>query len=392
MPDLKSVLAWSAVAAGVAIAAERRLSKSLADPEAPVLDWELVRRTAYSRCGGDGMADVEAAGRDYDPLVAELVPMLAEACNTSPQAATFGRVRVVGRHGFIDQNLAMMRRMLRPIEERQGGWGAMRPSPLMRVPSSLYVGTLLGFMARRVLGQYDPVLSVPFSDGNPSDQDEELPAPALMIVEPNVRHFSESSELPLNSLRRWLMLHELTHAWQFELHPWLREYLGSMVGELSRAPGAGKGRGLEDLLQTARSIRPQLMLVGKVQAVMTVLEGHGNYVMREAGRRHFPDFDTLDDAFRRRHDPPQAAERLLLWISGVAFKLQQYQQGERFLREVRKAAGQAGLDRIWSGPESLPGWTEVRHPEQWLRRTGFIPVGSESGSAPGPTQPQPAPA
>jgi coenzyme F420 biosynthesis associated uncharacterized protein len=388
MPDLKSVLAWSAVAAGVAIAAERRLSKSLADPEAPILDWELVRRTAYSRCGGDGMADVEKAGRDYDPLVAELVPMLAEACNTSPQQATFGRVRVVGRHGFIDQNLDMMRRMLRPIEAREGGWGHMRPSPLMRVPSSLYVGTLLGFMARRVLGQYDPVLTLPTSSAPSPEPTEELPVPALLIVEPNVRRFSEASDLPIDSLRRWLMLHELTHAWQFELHPWLREYMGQMIGELSQGPGPAKGRGLEELAQAARSLRPQLMLVGRIQAVMTVLEGHGNYVMREAGRRHFPDFDTLDEAFRRRHDPPQAVERLLLWISGVAFKLQQYQQGEHFLREVHKVAGQVGLDRIWSGPESLPGWSEVRHPEQWLRRTGF----SRPEPEPGGTSPQPVPA
>lgn len=388
MPDLKSVVAWSAVAAGVAIAAERRLSKSLADPEAPVLDWELVRRTAYARCGDDGMADVERAGLDYDPLVAELVPMLAEACNTSQQEANFGRVRVVGRHGFIDQNVAMMRRMLRPLEQRQAGWGRWRPSPLMRVPSSLYVGTLLGFMARRVLGQYDPVLTPPGGGDAPGQSAGPLPAPALLIVEPNVRRFASASELPLESLRRWLMLHELTHAWQFELHPWLREYLGSMIGELSRAPAQGKGLGVEELLQAARTIRPQLMLIGKVQALMTVLEGHGNYVMREAGRRHFADFDVLDEAFRRRHDPPQAAERLLLWISGIAFKLQQYQQGERFLREVREHAGQAGLDRIWSGPESLPGWSEVRHPERWLRRTGFV---SDHPAAPS-AQPQPAPA
>ncbi|HVB13244.1 MAG TPA: zinc-dependent metalloprotease [Candidatus Dormibacteraeota bacterium] len=388
MPDLKSVLAWSAVAAGVAIAAERRLSRSLADPESPVLDWELVRRTAYSRCGGDGMADVEQAGRDYDPLVAELVPMLAEACHTSQQEATFGRVRVVGRHGFIDQNLGMMRRMLRPIEERQASSGLFRPSPLMRIPSSLYVGTLLGFMARRVLGQYDPVLTLPSGAGGSGEGMEPLPAPALLIVEPNVRRFSEASELPLNSLRRWLMLHELTHAWQFELHPWLREYLGTMIGELSRPPGQAKGLGLEELVQTARSLRPQLVLVGRVQAVMTVLEGHGNYVMREAGRRHFPDFDTLDEAFRRRHDPPQAAERLLLWVSGIAFKLQQYQQGERFLRTVNEAAGQEGLDRIWSGSDSLPGWSEVRHPEQWLQRTGLRKAGPQTSS--GHSQPVPA--
>ena len=388
MPDLKSVLAWSAVAAGVAIAAERRLSKSLADPEAPILDWELVRRTAYSRCGGDGMAEVEQAGRDYDPLVAELVPMLAEACNSRQQGVSFGRVRVVGRHGFVDQNLAMMRRMLRPIEERQAAAGPWRPSPLMRVPSSLYVGTLLGFMARRVLGQYDPVLTLPETLAGTDKDAEPLPGPALLIVEPNVRRFAEKSDLPLNSLRRWLMLHELTHAWQFELHPWLGQHLGRMIGELSRVPGPGVGRSLDDMVRAARSLKPQLALVGRLQAVMTVLEGHGNYVMREAGRRHFPDFDTLDEAFRRRHDPPQPAERLLLLISGIAFKLQQYQQGERFLRAVRDAAGQEGLDRIWSGPDGLPGWSEVRHPDQWLRRTGFAKRDPEVG----PAHPQPTPA
>jgi coenzyme F420 biosynthesis associated uncharacterized protein len=388
VPDLKSVLAWSAVAAGVAIAAERRLSKSLEDPESPILDWELVRRTAYARCGGDGMAEVEQAGRDYDPLVAELVPMLAEACHTSPREATFGRVRVVGRHGFVDQNLAMMRRIIRPLEERQGGWGPLRPSPLMRVPSSLYIGTLLGLMARRVLGQYDPVLTPPARPGGTPADSEPLPSPALLIVEPNVRRFSEASELPLDSLRRWLMLHELTHAWQFELHPWLGEYLSKMIGELSRAPGNSRVKGLDEMVEAARSLKPQLALIGRVQAVMTVLEGHGNYIMREAGRRHFPDFDTLDDAFRRRHDPPQPAERLLLLISGIAFKLQQYQQGEKFLREVSQAAGQDGLDRIWSGPESLPGWSEVRHPEQWLRRTGFTKEDPEAHSA----RPQPVPA
>ncbi|MGH7667043.1 MAG: zinc-dependent metalloprotease [Candidatus Dormibacteria bacterium] len=388
MPDLKSVLAWSAVAAGVAIAAERTLSKSLADPESPVLDWELVRRTAYSRCGGDRAGDAEQVASEYDPLVAELVPMLAQACHSGPQEATFGRVRVIGRHQFVDQNLAMMRRMLRPIEEGQGGWGVVRPSPLLRVPSSIYIGTLLGFMARRVLGQYDPVLRPVGAEGAAKEGDEVLPTPALLIVEPNVRQFAKTSELPIDSLRRWLMLHELTHAWQFELHPWLREHLGTMIGELSRTPGSSGGLGLEELAQVARSIPSQLTLVGRLQAVMTVLEGHGNYIMREAGRRNFPDFDSLDQAFRRRHDPPQPVERLLLWISGFALKLQQYQQGERFLRVVNEVAGQEGLDRIWTGPESLPGWSEVRHPERWLRRTGYMP-GPAEGQA---RQQRPAPA
>ncbi len=245
----------------------------------------------------------------------------------------------------------------------------------MRVPTSLYLGTLLGYMGTRVLGQYDPVLSFPGTDR------EGLPQPALLIVEPNVRDFECKSDLPIDSLRRWLMLHELTHAWQFELHPWLAPHLIGMVEELTRMP-TGRGlNGVEEWLRTARNIRPQLALVGKVQAVMAVLEGHGNFIMREVGRRHIPDFDSLDEAFHRRHQPPSAIERLILLVSGVGLKLQQYQQGERFLREIQARGGQAALDRVWVSADTLPSWREVRRPDLWLGRMGFDTAG-QSGQSP----------
>ncbi|MDA8332335.1 MAG: zinc-dependent metalloprotease [Candidatus Dormibacteraeota bacterium] len=380
MPDLKSVLAWSAVAAGVAIAAERSVSKMRPASDESMLDWEMARRTAYQRAGQDGATQAQSAALEYEPLVAELVPLIAEACGTSAQGNSFGRVRVVGRHGFLDQNLAMMKRMVAPVERAQGALGNFRPSTLMKVPTSLYLGGLLGYMGRRVLGQYDPVLS--FRDL----EEQDLPTPALLIVEPNVREFAEKSQLPIDSLRRWLMLHELTHAWQFEMHPWLAPHLTGMVEELTRLPKGGGAKGVEEIIRTARNLRPQLALIGRVQAVMAVLEGHGNFIMREAGRRHIPDFDALDEAFHRRHEQPSSMERLMLLISGVGFKLQQYQQGERFLRAIQEVGGQAALDRVWAGPDSLPGWSEVRRPELWLRRMGFSEeVGrSAPGAAPAP--------
>ncbi|MHB1526589.1 MAG: zinc-dependent metalloprotease [Candidatus Dormibacteria bacterium] len=379
MPDLKSVLAWSAVAAGVAIAAERRVSRLRTEAGDSMLDWELVRRTAYSRCGADGAEEAARVGADYDPLVAELVPLLAEACGTGAQGANFGRVQVVGRRGFVDQNLAMMKRMMAPLEQAQGALASFRRSPLMRVPTSLYLGTLLGYMGRRVLGQYDPVLTL-----DPTAA-LDLPRPALLIIEPNVREFEHRSNLPLDSLRRWLMLHELTHAWQFELHPWLAPHLTGLVKELTQLPGGKGSKGLEELLRTARNLRPQLATVGRVQAVMAVLEGHGNFIMREVGRKHLADFETLDEAFHRRHEQPSSTERLLLILSGITFKLQQYQQGERFLRALQQAGGQLALDRVWSGPGSLPSWSEVRRPELWLRRMQFATMpGTDSWPKPAP--------
>ncbi len=375
MADLKAVLAWSALAAGAAVAAERVAARLWSDPKGSALDWELVRRTAYSRAGADEADLIDEVGDGYEPLVRELVPLLADACGTGAQSATFGRVRVVGRRGFIDQNLAMMQRVIGPLEELSG---ALRPNPLLRVPTSLYLGTLLGYMGRRVLGQYDPILT--FGDA----PEPGLPAPALLIVEPNVREFQRRSELPLDSLRRWIMLHELTHAWQFELHPWLAPQLTGLVRELARLPKGPGPKGVEELLQAARQLRPQLAAIGRVQAVMAVLEGHANFIMREVGHRHLADFDTLDAAFHRRQEQPNPLERLLLLASGVALKLQQYQQGERFLRRLQDGGGQAALDRVWTGADSLPTWGEVRRPERWLERMGY------SQGAPAWPSPHPA--
>jgi len=374
VPELKSVLAWSAVAAGAAIVAGQRLSKALGDPEAPFLDWELVRRTAYSRCGGEGRAEVEQAGRDYDPLVAELVPVLAEACNTDPQRADFGRVRVVSRHGFIDQNLAMMQRMLRPIEERQAGWGAVRPNPLMRVPSSLYMGSLLGFMARRVLGQYDPVLSFPPEAGRADDQAAPLPSPALLIVEANVRGFAETCDLPLDSLRRWLMLHELTHAWQFESHAWLAPHIGALMNEMlvtgvvEQLGGGRRMATLEALRQLPATLGDQLRGIGRLRAIMSVLEGYGNFVMHRVGSEHIEGFDRLESAFHQRQSERSLLERLVLALTGMAVKLRQYELGERFAVAVTEAGGYPLLNRVWEGPEMMPSLAEMRVPQRWIER------------------------
>ena len=50
----------------------------------------------------------------------------------------------------------------------------------------------------------------------------------LLFVEENIR---ESAHLgvPLGPFRTWIALHETTHAFEFEAHPWLRPYLASRL-------------------------------------------------------------------------------------------------------------------------------------------------------------------
>ena len=60
-----------------------------------------------------------------------------------------------------------------------------------------------------MLGQYDPVLLAPDAAG----------PTALYLVEPNIERWERHSAVPSTEVRQWLVLHEVTHAWEFEPTP-----------------------------------------------------------------------------------------------------------------------------------------------------------------------------
>src|SRR5258708_9477724 len=81
---------------------------------------------------------------------------------------------------------------------------------------------MLAFIGRRVLGQYDPQLLGA----------EPVGGEGLYLVETNVEEWARKADLPGEDLRRWLILHEMTHAWQFAAHPWLRGEMESSIKAL----------------------------------------------------------------------------------------------------------------------------------------------------------------
>src|SRR5204862_7516965 len=87
---------------------------------------------------------------------------------------------------------------------------------------SRYLGLMLGLLARRVLGQYDPALL-----GR-----EPVETSSLILVEPNVQVWAEKDRLPIDELRRWLAMHEMTHDWEVKEHPWLQVYLEGLLREV----------------------------------------------------------------------------------------------------------------------------------------------------------------
>ncbi|HEY2704784.1 MAG TPA: zinc-dependent metalloprotease [Candidatus Dormibacteraeota bacterium] len=372
------VLAMGAAAAGVAAASLRALARPLAVEDRRLLDWEEVRRIAHSRSGPRRAdASYSERGREYDAMAAELAPLMAEVTGTP--VAGFPPFTVLDRHGFIDRNLVITQRLFTPIERLRGQIPDSRATALGRGVLSRYVGELFGFLSRRVLGQYDPVLMLAPVAGDASAPGEPEPA-ALFLVEPNVRGFEERHDVPPANLRRWLVLHELTHAWQFEAHPWLRDHIGELMSamlmsELAGDPAAPRLPSTPAMLRSLPTVvRRQLGAVGSIQAVMSVCEGYSNFVMHQVGSRHLADFDRLEQAFHERAQQRSLVERLVLAVTGMNMKLRQYEVGERFAEAVTAEGGLALLNRVWDGPEQMPSLAELREPQRWVDRIRNSPI------------------
>jgi coenzyme F420 biosynthesis associated uncharacterized protein len=224
------------------------------------------------------------------------------------------------------------------------------------------MGMMLGFLSRRVLGQYDPVLMAAPGTARPS---------SLYLVEPNVEAFEAKSSAGGQQLRQWLVLHEVTHAWEFEAHPWLREHLNGLIRELiaHRLLSQPSPRRLEVIRALTIGARSQWQAMSRIQATMSLLEGFSNVMMRRVGVAHLADYERIDAEFTSRAANRGPAERAFFKITGLDLKMQQYVQGERFCNEVIKAGGMSRLRQVWTGPEALPSLDEIRDPDTWLRRT-----------------------
>ncbi len=378
-PTMRNAATAGAIAAGAALSLRALLrprSGTQADPG--LIDWEMVRRTAYQRDGGAAPIEAAAAAAiaaDCDTIAAGLAPLMAEVCERP--LVEFPRFAVLDRHGFVDVNVEIARRLLVPVEELRATLPDSRATELSRAVMNRYVGLLFGIMSQRVLGQYDPVLGFSSGDGA---------TPALYLVQPNIDSFAELARAPAGPLRRWLILHELTHAWQFGEHPWLRDHLIGMMeamikSSIAQALGDGNGkrvdvrRLVEHLPDT---LRTQLRGIAQLQAVMSVLEGYANYVMHTVGRAHLEMFDELEEAFARRRSQRTLLERAVLAVTGINLKLRQYEVGERFCEAVVAEGGVRLLNRVWESAEMMPTPAELRDPRLWVRRAS--PTASDSSA------------
>ncbi|MHB8510141.1 MAG: zinc-dependent metalloprotease, partial [Candidatus Dormibacteria bacterium] len=149
----------------------RELARPRGSERARLIDWERVRRRAYSGAGqamSPTASNWTELGRSYDRVAVEMRPWISEALGEPLHSDPFPAFQVVDREGWIDVNLALFKGMMDPVLELQEMLPASALTDLGRAGLSEYLGLLLGFLARRVLGQYDPVLLAPSGTANTS--------------------------------------------------------------------------------------------------------------------------------------------------------------------------------------------------------------------------------
>jgi coenzyme F420 biosynthesis associated uncharacterized protein len=312
-----------------------------------------------------------------------------------------GRIAVVDRPGWIRANVDGFRVVLEPLVEHMQQRGSAPPagSVITAVGSrvtGMQAGLILAYLAGRVLGQYE--LFLPPDPDAPESGASDAPAGRLTLVAPNIVMVERELGVDPHDFRRWVCLHEETHRTQFTSVPWLRPYVQEQMTEfllasdldpasiLDRVRSAadavagavrGGGESLIEAIQTPR----QREILDRLTSVMTLVEGHGDYVMDAVGPKVVPSVAEIRAKFSARRVSAGRIEQAIRRVLGIDLKMKQYEQGSKFVKAVVDEAGMEVFNKVWTSPETLPTKDEIASPQAWLDRVGGSGGHEANGSA-----------
>lgn len=334
------------------------------------VNWRLAKEIAESIAGEH---------EPVEPWLAEEYRELATTAGmriaaTSPLEPTTSDVRPVDRRIWAGDNIEAFAYLAEPVAEKMTGSGPFGSAlqPLGPALLGMQMGSVVGFMSHRVLGQFD--VGIPAGS--------EMP---IAFVVPNIEAFASEHDLDARQTRLWVALHEVTHQAEFEV-PWVREHflmlMHAFVEGLEVDPDEISRRmeGLQDPESLQRMLDDPSGFTGllagdaqegplrDIQAFMAVMEGYGDYLMDRAAPGLIPEAPRMRQAIDRRRAEPSQGEQILQQVLGLDLKHEQYRLGAGFCEEVDKRWGEESLARLWEGPEMLPTLGELGDVVGWAAR------------------------
>jgi coenzyme F420 biosynthesis associated uncharacterized protein len=352
-----------------------------------LVDWDFAAATARRLVPPGPALSVEEAADVVDELRSLALDALGHVSTftgLAPDPVLRTTTVVVDRGRWAAQNIGGLQTVLGPIVEkvlaaRSGSGPNAVVTAIGRKVTAVEVGTVISFLASKVLGQYEVFLPPHEGDGR------------LSLVAPNIVEVERVLEVDPTDFRMWVALHEQTHHLQFTGVPWLRPHLLGIVDRLAGTTELDPGQLFARLRSAVEEIRSggerpggvlallqspeQRAVAAEAQALMTVLEGHADFVMDAVGPEVVPTVATIRGRFeqrrRRSGSPVQVVLRKLL---GLDAKLAQYRIGGAFFRAVDADAGSEAVAAVFSDPLHLPSTAELADPSSWLRRVVGVPA------------------
>jgi putative hydrolase len=368
----------------------REIQRVLLSSTGPV-NWELARQIgiASASWSGEDPAPADDDRRSFEEAV-RLAELKVQGFTGLEPPHDLPRIDPVRRGQWVQANIEGLKDVVEPAASKlaeavgraQGeaplaetaGFAQQMVSQLSPLLLGAQVGSVLGYLAQHVLGQYD--IALPRSD-----------SPALLFVVPNIAAFERDWSLPPTDFRTWVALHEVTHRFEFA-RPWalgrfrslLEDFLSTVELDIKglqtrlESLDMSDPQAMQDMLQGEEGLfgavldQEQRLKLGRIQAFMASAEGYGDHVTHAIGRELLSSYGRIEEAMRRYRETEQGDpvfERLL----GIEMKREQYRLGRAFCDTVAELSDEATLARMWDSPESLPSLPELAEPRLWLART-----------------------
>jgi coenzyme F420 biosynthesis associated uncharacterized protein len=347
---------------------------------AQYVDWDLAEATA----GALHKTGPRASLREATDVVADLRRLADEAAQHVQEftglaaVGAHAPIRVVDRRTWAGTNIDGLRAVLAPLINRVAGKrepGRVADAIGARL-TGLQAGTILAYLSGKVLGQFEVFAADPGQ---------------LLLVAPNIMDAQRKLKADPRDFMLWVCLHEVTHRTQFTAVPWLRAHflhevtsfvdaggdVDQMAARAKQAVGAvadavrnpESRASMIDLIQTPA----QREVFDRITALMTLLEGHAEFVMDGVGPQVVPSVGAIRTKFNARRESANPLERILRRLLGVEAKLRQYAEGRKFVHAVVDEVGMDGFNRIWESPQTLPRLAELGDAPAWISRVGALP-------------------
>jgi coenzyme F420 biosynthesis associated uncharacterized protein len=350
------------------------------------IDWQRAAKVAKRVAGTEPFAD-SYHGASLQVDFAELTEQAEElvAIETGLRSLSGpAKAKVANRSEWVEANIRSFQRLFAPMTAKLNDRLTGPMAPAARAIAGYEVGTMLGWMSKRVLGQYDLMIA---PDENPEQQD------MVYYVGPNVLSLEKRYGFAPREFRLWLALHEVTHRAQFTGVPWMRQHYLDLVEHTMESADPDPKRFVEALKRATDLMRKkqnpleeggimnllaspeQKVAIEAVGGLMSLLEGHGDVTMDRAGGAHVPSSDRFSRVLSQRRAEVTGMAKVIRQLLGIEAKMKQYEQGEAFIAHVERERGVGFIDHAWKSSAHLPTLPEIRDPQSWIERMSIlIPV------------------